>query len=150
MTSLNSCNISLNSYKFCVERINNAIGLAVKYGGIDGDSHKAWVINEMVKALAVEEYDRIVAEAKDGEHGLNAYEWKIGNKKITKNLFTYYAEGRDSKGDRCLCYGLNASDRGHETADFAEKSFISRYGFTPYRVEVTAQSLNEVLKQVGL
>ena len=142
--------INLNSYKFCVDRINNALSLAVKYGGIEGDSHKAWVINEMVKALAVEEYDRIVAESKDGEHGPSTYEWRIGNKKITKGLFTYYAEGKDSKGDRCLCYGLNASERGHETADFAERSFVTRYGFTPYRVEVTSQSLGEVLKQVGL
>ena len=78
MTSLNSCKISLNSYKFCVERINNAIGLAVKYGGIDGDSHKAWVINEMVKALAVEEYDRIVAESCNGEDGPNTYDWDTG------------------------------------------------------------------------
>ena len=78
MTNLTSCKISLNSYKFCVERINNAIGLAVQYGGIEGDSHKAWVINGMVRALVGEEYNRIVAEACNGEDGPNTDDWDTG------------------------------------------------------------------------
>lgn len=32
-------------------RIERALKLAVKYGGIDGDHHKAWVIDQMVREL---------------------------------------------------------------------------------------------------
>jgi hypothetical protein len=32
-------------------RIKKAIDYAVRYGGIDGDHHKAWVIDQMVRAL---------------------------------------------------------------------------------------------------
>lgn len=49
------------------ERIKAAIDLAVRYGGIDGDHHKRWVIDQMVRVLAGDDYGRIVAEAKDGE-----------------------------------------------------------------------------------
>ncbi len=33
------------------DKIEKAIEFAVKYGGIDGDHHKAWVIDQMVRAL---------------------------------------------------------------------------------------------------
>ena len=51
-----------------------AIELAVKYGGIDGDHHKAWVIDQMVRALAGDDYERIVAEA----CGDDEYDWNVG------------------------------------------------------------------------
>ena len=33
------------------DRINKAAALARDYGGIDGDHHKAWVLNQMVEEL---------------------------------------------------------------------------------------------------
>ncbi|MET0365171.1 MAG: hypothetical protein ABW169_11015 [Sphingobium sp.] len=60
------------------QRIDDAIGLAVRYGGIDGDHHKAWVIDRMVFALAGPDYDEIVRAAKVGEDGPNTYEWNEG------------------------------------------------------------------------
>ena len=62
------------------DRIDAAIDLAVRFGGIDGDHHKAWVIDQMVRALAgtPEEYDRIVTEACDGEDGPETYTWEVG------------------------------------------------------------------------
>jgi len=60
------------------EPIAAAIELAVMYGGIDGDHHKAWVIDQMVRVLAGPDYDRIVAEACDGEDGPDSYEWNVG------------------------------------------------------------------------
>jgi len=33
------------------KRITTAVELAVKYGGIDGDHHKLWVIDQMVRHL---------------------------------------------------------------------------------------------------
>lgn len=60
------------------EKINAAIELAVQYGGIDGDHHKTWVIDQMVRKLAGDNYDKIVAEAKSGEDGPDTYEWGVG------------------------------------------------------------------------
>jgi hypothetical protein len=59
-------------------RIDEAIELAVKYGGIDGDHHKAWVIDQMVRALAGPLYPHIVAEAKAGKDGPETYTWDEG------------------------------------------------------------------------
>ncbi len=60
------------------ERIEQAIDLAVQYGGIDGAHHKSWVIDQMVRALAGDNYATIVASAKDGEYGPETYEWDEG------------------------------------------------------------------------
>ena len=60
------------------ERINEAIELAVRYGGFDGDHHKAWVIDQMVRVLAGERYEQIVREARDGEDGPDSYSWETG------------------------------------------------------------------------
>ena len=81
------------------ERIKRALDYAVRYGGIDGDHHKAWVIDQMVRALTgcpmenwmdsfhgrilkvqgeSEEYKTLVAEAKDGEDGPETYSWNTG------------------------------------------------------------------------
>jgi hypothetical protein len=61
-----------------LERIQTAIGLAVQYGGIDGAHHKAWVIDQMVRALAGDDYAQIVAAAKAGEDGSETYPWDEG------------------------------------------------------------------------
>lgn len=58
--------------------INEAIGLIVRYGGIDGDHHKAWVLDQVVRVLAQDSYDEIVRNACDGEDGPNTYEWDVG------------------------------------------------------------------------
>jgi hypothetical protein len=61
------------------ERIAKAIRLAVRYGGIDGDHHKTWVIDQMCRALlSAEAYQRMVKDACDGEDGPNTYEWDKG------------------------------------------------------------------------
>lgn len=60
------------------ERINEAVDLAVRYGGIDGDHHKAWVIDQMVRVLTGDNYQQIVTEACNGEDGPNTYSWEVG------------------------------------------------------------------------
>jgi len=84
------------------ERIGKALELAVAYGGVDGDHHKAWVIDQMVRALTgcpmvtktavdyrgkpytyedrgeSEEYEKLVADACDGEDGPDTYTWETG------------------------------------------------------------------------
>lgn len=59
-------------------RMNLAINVAVQYSGADGAHHKAWVIDQMVRALAGDQYERIVADAKAGEDGPETYEWDVG------------------------------------------------------------------------
>ena len=56
------------------ERIEEAVGVACRYGSIDGDHHKAWVIDQMVRILLGSGYGdwRHEYEA-DGE-----YEWSEG------------------------------------------------------------------------
>jgi hypothetical protein len=61
-----------------VDRIHKAIDLAVRYGGIDGAHHKAWVIDQMVRELSGDRYEKIVADARDGEDGPETYDWDCG------------------------------------------------------------------------
>lgn len=84
------------------DRIDKAISYAVRYGGIDGDHHKAWVIDQMVRALTgcpevqdsaigsdgerytyqrqgeSDEYKALVAKACAGEDGPETYDWDEG------------------------------------------------------------------------
>ena len=57
------------------KRINDAIDVAWKAGGVDGDHHKAWVIDQMLrKLLSANEYNDFLTEyEKSGE-----YKWDPG------------------------------------------------------------------------
>ena len=59
-------------------RIEEAVELAVQYGGTDGAHHKAWVIDQMVRILTGDEYETIVKIAKSGEDGPDTYSWDVG------------------------------------------------------------------------
>lgn len=56
------------------KRIDAALVVAEQYGTCDGDHHKMWVIDQMVRALTGESYGDWVA---DYEAGGN-YEWDEG------------------------------------------------------------------------
>ena len=57
-------------------RIELALEFAMHYGGIDGDHHKAWVIDQMVRALlgSDESYTAWVKEV----NGEGDYRWETG------------------------------------------------------------------------
>jgi hypothetical protein len=59
-------------------KINAAIEIALKYGGVDGSHHKNWVIDQMIRALAGDEYSEIVRVACDGDDGPDTYTWETG------------------------------------------------------------------------
>jgi hypothetical protein len=82
-------------------RIEAAIDVAIRYGGIEGDHHKAWVIDQMIRHLTdcpevevtaidcngrytyidlgeSEEYIELIKAAKDGEDGPDTHDWDIG------------------------------------------------------------------------
>lgn len=61
-----------------VRQVSEAIEIAIRYGGIDGAHHKAWVIDQMVRKLAGDEYDQLVASARQGEDGPDTYDWDVG------------------------------------------------------------------------
>lgn len=60
------------------ERIDAAIEIAIKYGGIDGSHHKAWVIDQMVRILSGDSYDSVVTDARFGQDGPDTYDWDTG------------------------------------------------------------------------
>lgn len=79
-----------------------ALDFIMRYGGIDGDHHKTWVIDQVVRALhnvpvtvtrrswndgsfrddveqsTNEAYENWVKSYKDGEDGPDTYEWDVG------------------------------------------------------------------------
>jgi hypothetical protein len=63
-----------------IDRIEKAIEVAVRFGGFDGAHHKAWVIDQMVRELCVDEkaYEKLVTESKSGEDGPESYTWDVG------------------------------------------------------------------------
>jgi len=52
------------------KRILNALEIAVRYGSIDGAHHKAWVIDQMMRILAGDNYNELIKE--------NGGEWDCG------------------------------------------------------------------------
>lgn len=49
------------------DRITSALDIAAEYGQTDGEHHKAWVIDRMVRALTGPDYDRWVSEWEEPE-----------------------------------------------------------------------------------
>lgn len=60
------------------ENVTAALEIACRFGQIDGDHHKAWVIDQMCRALLGEGYAAWVAEANSGDDGPEAYDWDVG------------------------------------------------------------------------
>jgi len=54
-----------------------ALDLIWTLGGIDGDHHKQWLIDQLVRVLA-ENYEDWVIKFKDGEDGPDTYDWDEG------------------------------------------------------------------------
>lgn len=73
--------------------MENALEVIRRYGSIDGEHHKTWVIDQVVRALlgckSGSEYESIqyvknaayeefVIEQKSGENGPDTYDWDDG------------------------------------------------------------------------
>jgi len=54
-----------------------ALEIAASYAQIDGGHHKAWVIDQMVRALTGDDYEDWVKEYEE-EDGVKEYEWDQG------------------------------------------------------------------------
>lgn len=60
------------------QRIMKAIEVCFAYSQVDGDHHKAWVLDEIMRALAGEHYGRVVELHNVGEDGPDSYTWNCG------------------------------------------------------------------------
>lgn len=60
------------------ERISAALKIAHDYGQDDGDHHKAWVIDQVVRALTGDGYETWIRDYRAGEDGPETYEWDEG------------------------------------------------------------------------
>lgn len=60
--------------------IDEVLQIAYQYGQIDGEHHKTWVIDQMVRKLCGNEkkYKKWVKEFEKGEDGPKTYEWDEG------------------------------------------------------------------------
>ena len=60
------------------EKESKIIDIIYQYGGIDGEHHKQWVIDQIVRVINGENYTGWVADYKNGEDGPNTYKWEEG------------------------------------------------------------------------
>ena len=58
--------------------VEEALRLLIRYGQIDGEHHKTWVIDQAVRILTGNYYDELIAAANDGEDGPETYDWDVG------------------------------------------------------------------------
>lgn len=61
-----------------LSRLNEALRLAFNHAQTDGAHHKAWCIDQMVRALTDDKYEVFLTVHNDGEDGPNTYEWEPG------------------------------------------------------------------------
>lgn len=60
------------------QKIAAALEFIERYGGIDGDHHKTWVIDQVARSLLGDAYPQWVIDMKDGEDGPDTYNWDEG------------------------------------------------------------------------
>lgn len=59
--------------------VAGALEIIERFGSIDGDHHKTWVIDQVVRKLLGKGYAAWLVDMKDGEDGPNTYdEWDEG------------------------------------------------------------------------
>jgi hypothetical protein len=56
------------------QKILAALDIAIRYGQIDGAHHKTWVIDQIVRLLAGNDYDKLIKESNAGDDGPDTYE----------------------------------------------------------------------------
>lgn len=60
------------------QRIDQALEVIERFGGIDGAHHKTWVIDQVVRKLTGNKYEQWVKKMKAGDDGPETYEWDEG------------------------------------------------------------------------
>lgn len=57
---------------------DEALSLIFRFGGIDGEHHKQWLLDQVVRKLTGDNYQKWVAEWESGEDGPRTYIWDKG------------------------------------------------------------------------
>lgn len=60
------------------QKISEALDIIQRYGGCDGGHHKDWVLDQVVRILTGDGYDKWVADAKAGDDGPDTYSYETG------------------------------------------------------------------------
>lgn len=60
------------------EKNNNVLGLIFEYGQTDGEHHKAWVIDQIVRIITENNYDKWVQHYEYDEETDEDYFWDVG------------------------------------------------------------------------
>lgn len=60
------------------EKLEVALDVIRRFGGIDGAHHKAWALDQVVRVLTGDDYEGWVAETKAGEDGPETYSYDTG------------------------------------------------------------------------
>ena len=58
--------------------VEEALRLLIRYGQIDGEHHKTWVIDQAVRLLSGDYYDELIQISNNGEDGPETYTWDVG------------------------------------------------------------------------
>jgi hypothetical protein len=59
-------------------KVESALNLIEHYGGFEGSHHKAWVIDQVARALTGDGYAQWVIDMKAGEDGPSTCDWDEG------------------------------------------------------------------------
>ena len=61
-----------------MKKIQDAMEVIMRYGQIDGDHHKAWVIDQVSRILLDDKYDAFIKMYEYDEEEDEIYEWDVG------------------------------------------------------------------------
>jgi len=59
------------------DKIEKALNVIEEWSFVDGDFHKQWVLDQVVRILA-DDYEEWVSDYQDGEDGPETYDWDKG------------------------------------------------------------------------
>jgi len=75
---LNISQLESDKIQTIVDKKKKVLDLIHNYGTIDGGHHKQWLLDQIVRVLVGEGYDKWVREYQEGEDGANTYSWDEG------------------------------------------------------------------------
>lgn len=52
--------------------------LLLRLGGVDGEHHKQWIIDQVLRMVTGEKYEAIITQWNHGEDGEDTYQWNNG------------------------------------------------------------------------
>ena len=63
---------------FAKREIDEVLELISSYGSTDGEHHKQWLLDQVIRILTGDRYGKWVKNFEAGEEGIKTYEWDIG------------------------------------------------------------------------